>query len=62
MMCRLFAGPPAAEPRAAVEQLIADSGFVPTYVGPIQYARNLEVRTAHRLCQAPCFQLHVAAC
>jgi hypothetical protein len=50
MLCRLFAGPPAAEPRAVVEELVADSGFVPTYVGPIRYARNLEVRNCAKCC------------
>lgn len=27
-----------------MEELIADTGFEPTYLGPIRYARNLEVR------------------
>lgn len=43
----MFAGPSDAEPKALVEQLISDSGSVPTYVGPIRYARNLEVSAGH---------------
>jgi hypothetical protein len=60
LLRRLFAGSPAAEPRAVVEELIVDSGFVPRYVGPIRYARNLEVCDC--LCCMMCFQQHVAAC
>lgn len=39
----MFAGPADAAPKALVEELIQDTGFVPTYLGPIRYARNLEV-------------------
>lgn len=36
----LLAGP--TEHRAAVEGVVAGVGFVPKYVGPIRYARNLD--------------------
>jgi predicted dinucleotide-binding enzyme len=39
----MFAGP-AGPGREQVAELIADVGFEPVYVGPIRYARNLEVR------------------
>lgn len=55
-VCRLFAGPAHAQPRGVVEELIADTGFEPTYFGPIRYARNLEVRVlldGHRKEQGP---------
>lgn len=41
----LFAGPPDdAAGREAVGALITDAGFAPEFVGPLRYARNLEVR------------------
>lgn len=39
----MFAGPADAAPKALVEELISDTCFAPTYLGPIRYARNLEV-------------------
>jgi len=39
----MYAGPSDAEPKALVDELIRDTGFEPTYLGPIRYARNLEV-------------------
>ena len=38
----LYAGGP--EGKDQVEEFIAAVGFVPVFVGPIRYARNLEVR------------------
>ena len=38
----LCAGP--AERRGTLELLVAAAGLEPRYVGPIRYARNLEVR------------------
>ena len=38
----LYAGGPAGQD--VVEAAIADIGFKPEHVGPIRYARNLEVR------------------
>lgn len=38
----MYAGPSDAEPKALVDELIRDTGFEPTYLGPIRYARNLE--------------------
>jgi predicted dinucleotide-binding enzyme len=38
----MFAGP-AGQGRDQVAELISDVGFEPVYVGPIRYARNLEV-------------------
>lgn len=38
----LYAGGPAGQD--VVEAAIADIGFTPEHVGPIRYARNLEVR------------------
>lgn len=43
LWCRMYAGPSDVEPKALVDELIRDTGFVPTYLGPIRYARNLEV-------------------
>lgn len=40
----MFAGPADEQPKAMVAALIADAGFEPVYIGPIRYARNLEVR------------------
>lgn len=39
----MFAGPAEATARDTVAALIDDAGFKPVYVGPIRYARNLEV-------------------
>jgi hypothetical protein len=39
----MFAGDATPEPRATAAGVIRDAGFEPTYVGPIRYARNLEV-------------------
>lgn len=36
----LFAGPPQQKDAAA--DVVAGVGFVPKYVGPIRYARNLD--------------------
>lgn len=48
---RLFAGPSEAEPKALMEAVISDAGFTPVFVGPIRYARNLEVRrVTHMSC------------
>lgn len=38
----MFAGP-AGPGREQVADVISDVGFEPVYVGPIRYARNLEV-------------------
>jgi predicted dinucleotide-binding enzyme len=43
LLRRMFAGPADAQPRRTVEGLISDIGFQPVYLGPIRYARNLEV-------------------
>lgn len=38
----LYAGGPAEKDK--VEEFISAVGFLPCYVGPIRFARNLEVR------------------
>jgi predicted dinucleotide-binding enzyme len=42
----MFAGKDNGPARDQVAALIADVGFDPVYVGPIRYARNLEVGCA----------------
>lgn len=37
----MYAG--AAEKKDIAAKLVEDSGFIPAYVGPIRFARNLEV-------------------
>ncbi len=43
-LAMLFAGP--ADKKDVAAQVVADVGFIPKHVGPIRYARNLEVRIA----------------
>jgi hypothetical protein len=43
----LYAGP--EEKKEVAAGVIEQVGFVPSYVGPIRYARNLEVRASQRL-------------
>lgn len=38
----LFAGPKGGAPYELAQSVIAGVGFVPKYVGPIRYARNLD--------------------
>ena len=48
----LYAGP--EEKKAVAGEVVAATGFRPAYVGPIRYARNLEVR-----CRKPIRYHHV---
>ena len=40
----MYAGPADQQQQKVVEEVVLGVGFEPQYVGPIRYARNLEVR------------------